>query len=968
MNSSKIIALTIIYGMICISCEDPKEEDVIPPTVTITSPQNNSAVFEIIDITCISTDNDKVSKVELWIDGEFTGVYDESEPYALGWNTTTYANKTYTVTVRSYDSSGNVTDSSPYILTVNNALSNPTASSINSILYGIGGFTINWDKSENGDFQSYSLEKSLLSDMSTRSEVFSSLDINDTVYIDADIDPLVIQYYWTTVTDTFNYSTTGDIDSSSLDPTPNSVEVESISYDTTSMTVTWSESQETDFLKYEVSQSSGDSTNYLVIASILDISITQIELAEFNPLQINYFKVTVFDTLGQYSESNYYTNDVDSPPNSVDVISVTYNLTEMTFNWEEYVPNLSRILLRTSDGMSNDFISYEVLYSVTEDGEKSILTTITDEQVTSHSIAEFNPTHENWFWIRVNDYWEQSSIGAGMTNEIDSPPTPVDVISVGYNFDEMVVTWEQSVSNDFNFYEILRTTDSEGMQSLGVIEDASTTSFVLDEFDPTIENTFNVRVYDYWGLMSLGEGMGNEIDLPPTDVMINPIEYSDGLFIISWNQNQDSDFSEYNLWESIHEDMTNAELIFTSDIRADTALTHQVDEGEVRYYQIIVSDVFGLDAVSFIELGTSYLIFNTIIGGAENDYGQTVRQITDGGFIVMGSTDSYGNGNTDIWLVKTNSLGEEVWRQTFGGVSREVGNHFQMTSDGGFIIVGSIHSEGYYDIWLVKANSSGEEEWNQSFGGELNDFGESVEQTSDGGYIIVGSYQENGGSDIWLLKTNSSGIEEWTQTFGGLFQENGLSVQQTTDGGFIIAGEERSIGDGHGDLWLIKTNSVGEEEWNQTFGGSNDERGISVQQTSDDGYIVTGFTESYGAGSSDIWLIKTNSIGEEEWNQTFGGTMAEWAVSVQETHDGGYILVGSVITEANYDVWVIKTNSGGIEEWNRIFGGLGDDFGEFVKQTLLGGYIVVGSTESFGNGNSDIWLIKTDPFGNTTPY
>ena len=968
MKSIRLLIVLAIFGTVFYSCEDPKEEDVTPPTVTITSPQNNSTVFEVINITCISTDNDKVSKVELWIDGEFTGNYDETEPYALEWNTTSYVNKTYTITIRSYDSSGNVTDSSPYILTVNNALSNPNSSEINSILYGIGGFSITWNKSTNGDFQSYQLEKSLFSDMSTRSEVFSSLDINDTVYVDADIDPLIFQYYWVTVTDTFNYSTTGVVDSSSLDPIPNSVDVESVVYDTTSMIVTWSKSQENDFSKYELSQSSGDSTNYSVIASIFDVNTTQFGIAEFDPLQINYFKVTVFDTLGQYSAGNYYTNDIDSPPNSVDVLSVAYNLDEMTISWEEYVPNLSRILLRTSDGMSNDFISYEILYSDTETGDKSVLATINNEQTTTYSLTNFNPTHENWYWVRVNDFWGQSSIGAGRTNSIDDPPESVDILLVDYSLTEMVISWEQSEEDDFTSYELFQLSGEEDEVSIAIIEDISTNSYALDVFDPTVENWFVIKVTDWWGLQTVGNPLTNMIDLPPTQVTLNPINFENGSFTITWSQNNDEDFSGYYLYESLNEDMSNQELIFSSNIRSDTTFAQPVSEARIRYYQVLVMDIFNLETMSSGEIGSSYLIFNSVFGGAESDYGESIQQTTDGGFIITGTTHSFGSGNSDVWLVKSNSHGEEEWNQSYGGIGAEKGKCVQLTTDGGYIIVGSVHSEGYWNMWLVKTNSLGTEEWSQTFGGALNDFGEFVQQTSDGGFVIVGSLWENSGSDIWLIKTNSEGIEEWSQTFGGTFQEKGFSVQQTDDGGFIIAGEDRSIGSGNGDVWLIKTNSSGVEEWNQTFGGTDDDSGISVQQTTDAGFIVAGFTESFGSGVANAWLIKTNSTGNEEWNQTFGETGGYWASSVEQTIDGGYVMAGTKLSGETSDTWLIKTNSSGVQEWSQDFGGMNYDFGRSVRQTSLGGFVLLGSTESFGNGSSDVWLIKTDPLGKTTPF
>jgi Flp pilus assembly protein TadD len=345
-------------------------------------------------------------------------------------------------------------------------------------------------------------------------------------------------------------------------------------------------------------------------------------------------------------------------------------------------------------------------------------------------------------------------------------------------------------------------------------------------------------------------------------------------------------------------------------------------------------------------------------GGSDLDNAYSVQQTSDGGYIIGSSTESYGAGNRDVWLVKTDSSGNKLWDRTFGGTEYEETQSVQQTSDGGYIIAGVTESYGAggSDAWLIKTDSSGNKLWDKTFGGSDLDNAYSVQQTSDGGYIIGGLASSN---DVRLIKTDSSGTKLWAKTFGrssrsSLSYVN--SVQQTSDGGYIIAAY---------DAWLIKTDSSGNKLWDKTFGGSDLDNAYSVQQTSDGGYIIAGVTESYGAGGSDAWLIKTDASGNTRWDKTFGGSNDDGAVSVQQTSDGGYIIGGwtSSYGLGGEDAWLIKTDSSGNKLWDKTFGGSDLDNAYSVQQTSDGGYIIAGVTESYGAGGLDAWLIKTDANG-----
>jgi predicted secreted protein len=314
---------------------------------------------------------------------------------------------------------------------------------------------------------------------------------------------------------------------------------------------------------------------------------------------------------------------------------------------------------------------------------------------------------------------------------------------------------------------------------------------------------------------------------------------------------------------------------------------------------------------------------------------------------------------------------ESEWSKTFGGLGDDFGMSVQQTSDGGYVIAGATNSSttsngtGAQDLWLIKTDSNGNKVWDKTFGGSSDDAGWSVQQTSDGGYVVAGytSSYGVGGDDVWLIKTDSNGNKVWDKTFDGTSDDGGMSVQQTSDGGYVVAGYTSSYGAGGWDVWLIKTDSNGNKVWDKTFGGTSDDMGVSVQQTSDGGYVIAGFTSSYGAGGEDVWLIKTDSNGRKVRDKTFGGTSIDGAISIQQTSDGGYVIAGATFSHGagRGDVWLIKTDSNGRKLWDETFGGSSNDRGMSVQQTSDGGYVVAGGTSSYGAGGEDVWLIKLGP-------
>jgi len=354
-------------------------------------------------------------------------------------------------------------------------------------------------------------------------------------------------------------------------------------------------------------------------------------------------------------------------------------------------------------------------------------------------------------------------------------------------------------------------------------------------------------------------------------------------------------------------------------------------------------------------------------GGDLADRGNSVQETSDEGYIIAGVTCSFGDDDGDVYLIKTDASGDTIWTRTYGGSKQDGGLSVQQTSDKGYIIAGVTCSFGDDDgaVYLIKTDASGDSIWTRTYGGSEDDGGSSVQQTSDEGYVITGwTFSFGAGSyDVYLIKTDASGDTIWTRTYGGSYIDVGESVQQTSDGGYIIAGWTNSFGAGDWYVYLIKTDASGDTIWTRTYGGGNSDAGYSVQQTLDGGYIIAGFTESFGAGYLDVYLIKTDASGDTIWTRTYGGDLADRGYSVRETSDGGYIIAGSCA--AGNAVYLIKTDASGDTIWTRTYGGSYEEVGNSVQETSDGGYIITGFTRSFGAGNADVYLIKTDADGNS---
>ena len=402
------------------------------------------------------------------------------------------------------------------------------------------------------------------------------------------------------------------------------------------------------------------------------------------------------------------------------------------------------------------------------------------------------------------------------------------------------------------------------------------------------------------------------------------------------------------------------------------------------------------------------------LGGTNWDYARSIQQTTDGGYIVAGYTESNdgdvtGNhGGYDCWIVKLDPSGDTTWQKPLGGSGADYAFSIQQTTDGGYIVAGYSGSNdgdvtgnnGSFDYWIVKLDSSGNITWQKSLGGSGVDQAFSIQQTTDGGYIVGGSSQSNDGDvtgnhgddDYWIVKLDPSGNITWQKSLGGMNEDIVSSIQQTTDGGYIVAGYSQSndgdVTGNHGglDYWIVKLDPSGNIIWQKSLGGTSLDNTNSIQQTMDGGYIIAGYSGSNDGdvtgnhGGYDCWIVKLDNTGNIEWQKSLGGTVTDYGRSIQQTSDGGYIVGG--YSQSNdgdvtgnhggFDYWIVKLDNTGNITWQKSLGGSTADFAFSIQQTTDGDYVVAGYSQSGdgdvtgNNGSYDYWIVKLNSCSNSS--
>jgi len=404
-------------------------------------------------------------------------------------------------------------------------------------------------------------------------------------------------------------------------------------------------------------------------------------------------------------------------------------------------------------------------------------------------------------------------------------------------------------------------------------------------------------------------------------------------------------------------------------------------------------------------------------GGSNLESPASIQQTSDGGYVVIGTTTStngdvnglhtpdWGYSTRDIWVVKLKSTGIIKWKKCLGGSRADNGAYIQQTSDGGFIVLGTTESNnndvngnhGGGDIWVIKLDSSGNISWQKCYGGTGNETGNCIKKTKDGGYIILGVTNSTNGdvtigkpgrSFYWIIKLDQDTIITWQSAVAGSGYESAANIEQTTDGGYILAGNfvpDSTLAGchpGNGEGLICKLSANGNIQWQKCLGAVGWDGITEIMQTSDKGYIVSGYSKSMEIVNSlnhafDCWIIKLDSSGTITWQKNYGGSREDQAYSIKETRDGNFIFIaGTGSTDRDVkdrqansydsDCWVVKIDKNGFIIWSKSFGGKSSEVPAKIELTSDGGYVFLAATNSsdnniFTHGDYDFWVVKFKP-------
>ncbi|OAA32504.1 hypothetical protein AT15_00045 [Kosmotoga arenicorallina S304] len=747
----------------------------------------------------------------------------------------------------------------------------------------------------------------------------------------------------------------------------------------TDATLSWTcEDPDGDSLIYDIYF--GTSSIPPLAASGLNSTSYDPDMAEYTTY---YWKVVAKDGRGGEAEGPIWSFATATRAPTIDIPDQSVNEGE----------TLTLVLTEYATDLDNDFLTFTIL-----NGIGSITDTIYTYSPDYDASGTYNVEIEasdghggvatDTFVITVND--------VNRKPKAPSNPMPEDG-STGISADT-VLTWTcNDPDGDSLIYDIYFGTSTTPPLAASGLNSAS--------YDPDMTG----HTTYYWKVVAK-DGRGGEAEsliwsfttanrAPTIDIPDQSVNEGETLMLNLLKYAADPDGDELSFTLTGVGTITDAVYTYSPDY--DDSGTYSVE--------IEVSDGYdGVATDSFIVTVNDVTVFQftKAIGGSSYEYARSIIQTNDGGYVVAGNTasndgDVSGNhGYHDYWIVKLDGSGDIQWQKCLGGSTHDYAGSIIQTSDGGYVVAAHTNSNdgdvsgnhGSFDYWIVKLDGSGDIQWQKCLGGSTHDYAGSIIQTSDGGYVVAGHTASNDGDvsgnhgdfDYWVVKLDGSGTIQWQKCLGGSTRDYAESIIQTSDGGYVVAGHTASndgdVSGNHGyyDYWIVKLDGSGDIQWQKCLGGSSYDYAKSIIQTSDGGYVVAGNTASNDGdvsgnhGDFDYWVVKLNGTGNIQWQKCLGGSDIDVALSIIQTNDGGYVIAGYTYSNdgdvsgnhGRIDSWVVKLDGSGTIQWQKCLGGSTRDYAESIIQTSDGGYVVAGHTNSndgdvSGNhGDFDYWIAK----------
>jgi hypothetical protein len=350
-------------------------------------------------------------------------------------------------------------------------------------------------------------------------------------------------------------------------------------------------------------------------------------------------------------------------------------------------------------------------------------------------------------------------------------------------------------------------------------------------------------------------------------------------------------------------------------------------------------------------------------GGTQIDIFNAVCESADSHLVCAGSAQSFGTVGRDFWLVKLADNGDTLWSRIYGGDREDECFAVQRVSDGGFILAGrSTTVGGSWNGYAVRVDSIGDTLWTRNFGGTRRDEFAAVCETTDGGFLFAGMYSAG---QFWAVKVNANGDSLWSRTYGGSGTDVCYAAALTADDGFYLAGSTESYGNGHSvtpDYWLLRINSAGDSIRSRTYGGTESDVCTGMTLFSTGGGALCGYTQSFGAGLADFWVVRFAANGDSVTSRTFGGTRQDFGHAVWATADGGLLIAGNMdLGTGSAQYWMTRTDANLAQRWSRHYGGESTEDCRAVMESSRDRIVLVGGTYSVGAGSEDGYVVSINP-------